>query len=281
MADCVLRSVVAAWRLLLPVAAEPGSSGSAAPKWLSGRQELLLLQEMGQMMARWQQYIMDRLLRAALPALLQVGAGPTAAHALRTACDLTEGHAMSSTATQLPSVGCMCAGTHLHTTLHNATCTLLPCIERLQPLRIAGLHSWRLCTASKCLCTIVASSLCCQALCSAGSLDEVRSAAGAFLATVCNLCNARPSRKGAGGTWQHIGRVLARLMDRCLAAAAAAARLQELRQMLDQVRSSGGLHVYVCSQPARQQAALRVGVGIGFVRLLLVLICGSLASHGC
>ncbi|WIA09918.1 hypothetical protein OEZ85_010132 [Tetradesmus obliquus] len=73
-----------------------------------------------------------------------------------------------------------------------------------------------------------------QALCSAGSLDEVRSAAGAFLAKVCNLCNARPSGKGAGGTWQHIGRVLARLMDRCLAAAAAAARLQELRQMLDQ-----------------------------------------------
>jgi hypothetical protein len=54
------------------VAAEPGSGSSAAPKWLSSRQELLLLQEMGQLMARWQQYVMDRLLRAALPALLQV-----------------------------------------------------------------------------------------------------------------------------------------------------------------------------------------------------------------
>jgi hypothetical protein len=53
-------------------AAEPGSGGAAAPKWLSSRQELLLLQEMGQLMARWQQYVMDRLLRAALPALLEV-----------------------------------------------------------------------------------------------------------------------------------------------------------------------------------------------------------------
>ncbi|WIA29988.1 hypothetical protein OEZ86_000086 [Tetradesmus obliquus] len=138
-----MRAAAASRGLAHSRAAEPGSGGSAAPKWLSGRQELLLLQEMGQMMGRWQQYIMDRLLCAALPALL-------------------------------------------------------------------------------------------QALCSAGSLDEVRSAAGAFLATVCNLCNARPSGKGAGGTWQHIGRVLARLMDRCLAAAAAAARLQELRQMLGQ-----------------------------------------------
>ncbi|KAF6260437.1 hypothetical protein COO60DRAFT_891177 [Scenedesmus sp. NREL 46B-D3] len=98
---------------------------------------------MGQLMARWQQYVMDRLLRAALPALL-------------------------------------------------------------------------------------------QALCSAGSLDEVRAAAAAFLRTVSNLCNARPSGRGAGGTWRHVGRVLAQLMDSCLAAAAAAARLQELRQLLAQ-----------------------------------------------
>jgi hypothetical protein len=54
---------------------EPSSGGAGAPKWLSSRQELLLLQEMGQLMARWQQYVMDRLLRAALPALLQVRAG--------------------------------------------------------------------------------------------------------------------------------------------------------------------------------------------------------------
>lgn len=41
-------------------------------QWLSSRQELLLLQEMGQLMARWQQYVMDRLLRGAAPALEQV-----------------------------------------------------------------------------------------------------------------------------------------------------------------------------------------------------------------
>ncbi len=51
----------------------------ATIKWLTGRQELLLLQEIGQLMARWQQYVMDRLLKGAWANLEQVreaGAGP-------------------------------------------------------------------------------------------------------------------------------------------------------------------------------------------------------------
>jgi hypothetical protein len=83
-----------------------------------------------------------------------------------------------------------------------------------------------------------------QALCSACSLGEVRGAAAAFLRTVSNLCNARRSDRGAGGTWSHVNRVLAQLMDRCLAAAAAAARLQELRQLLDQVGGWRGAVTY-------------------------------------
>jgi exopolyphosphatase/pppGpp-phosphohydrolase len=100
----------------------------------------------------------------------------------------------------------------------------------------------------------------CQALCSAGSLDEVRTAAAAFLGTVSNLCNARSAGKGTGGTWRHVGKVLAQLMDFCLAAAAAAARLQELRQLLDQVRPAPawrhpqGKHAY-CSYGRLRLAA--------------------------
>jgi hypothetical protein len=89
-----------------------------------------------------------------------------------------------------------------------------------------------------------------QALCSAGSLDEVRAAAAAFLGIVSNLCNARPSGKGAGGTWRHVGKVLAQLMDSCLAAAAAVARLQELRQVLDQVGTAPA-----CDRPQGQHAS--------------------------
>jgi hypothetical protein len=37
-------------------------------------------------MARWQQYVMDRLLRAALPALLQVGEGGAAGTACIVRC---------------------------------------------------------------------------------------------------------------------------------------------------------------------------------------------------
>jgi hypothetical protein len=96
--------------------------------------------------------------------------------------------------------------------------------------------------------------VCCQALCSAGSLDEVRAAAAAFLGTVSNLCNARPSGKGSGGTWRHVGKVLAQLMDSCLAAAAAAARLQELRQALAQVSAVHFAAAAVCcSLPGTKQ----------------------------
>lgn len=58
--------------LLLLCCSEPGGGDGGVLQWLSSRQELLLLQEMGQLMARWQQYVMDRLLRGAAPALEQV-----------------------------------------------------------------------------------------------------------------------------------------------------------------------------------------------------------------
>lgn len=49
-------------------------AASGTSSWMSSREEQLLLQEMGQLMARWQQYVMDRLIKGAWNNLEQVSA---------------------------------------------------------------------------------------------------------------------------------------------------------------------------------------------------------------
>jgi hypothetical protein len=46
--------------------------GGDGAVWLSGRQELLLLQEMGQLLGRWLQHVMDRLVRSGWSTFEQV-----------------------------------------------------------------------------------------------------------------------------------------------------------------------------------------------------------------
>lgn len=52
-----------------------GGGGDAGGSWLSGRQELLLLQEMGQLLGRWLQHVMDRLVRNGWAIFEQARAG--------------------------------------------------------------------------------------------------------------------------------------------------------------------------------------------------------------
>lgn len=48
----------------VPAVRSVAGIGSGRPvSWLSSREELLLLQEMGQVMARWQQHVMDKIIR--------------------------------------------------------------------------------------------------------------------------------------------------------------------------------------------------------------------------
>jgi hypothetical protein len=77
-----------------------------------------------------------------------------------------------------------------------------------------------------------------QSLCSATSLDDVRSAANTFLQSVMNLCNCRPAGKGPGATWRHIGGKLSKLMDLALEAAAAASSVRDLRAAIAKVRAA-------------------------------------------